>query len=259
MVRALPLRRPPAQADAGAELTLAGARQAATGALLEVERGVDPAAKKKAATGGNTLREIAEAHLRREESKPADKRLRTLDQRRDTLERLILPKLGKRPINQIKRSEIVALMDEVETTRGARMADEVLGVLRIVCDWHARRDDDFRSPIVRGMTLTKPQERIRNRVLSNGELVKVWKAADAMEGPFGHYVQFLLLTATRRNEAARMTYAEISGGDWLIPAARYKTKARSPSAVVGGGAGRPRQAAEVRRLRLRLQATARGR
>jgi integrase len=34
-----------------------------------------------------------------------------------------------------------------------------------------------------------------------------------------------LLTACRRNEAARMTFAEVKDGDWLIPAARYKTKA----------------------------------
>src|SRR5262245_3880374 len=191
-------------------LTLAGARQAAASALLEVERGVDPAARKR--TTGNTLREIAEAHLLREESKPADKRLRTIDQRRDTLERLIYPKLGTRPIGQIKRSEIVTLLDDIEANNGGRMADEVLSVLRIVCDFHARRDDDFRSPIVRGMTLTKPQDRIRNRVLSNDELAAVWRAADAMEGPFGRYVQYLLLTAARRNEAARMTLAEVKNG-----------------------------------------------
>ena len=37
-------------------------------------------------------------------------------------------------------------------------------------------------------------------------------------------MQFLLLTATRRNEAARMTHSELSNGDWLIPASRYKNK-----------------------------------
>jgi integrase len=37
------------------------------------------------------------------------------------------------------------------------------------------------------------------------------------------FVQFLLLTATRRNEAAHMRHGEISGTDWTIPQARYKT------------------------------------
>jgi integrase len=33
-----------------------------------------------------------------------------------------------------------------------------------------------------------------------------------------------LLTATRRSEAADLRRSELSGNDWLIPAARYKTK-----------------------------------
>jgi integrase len=36
-------------------------------------------------------------------------------------------------------------------------------------------------------------------------------------------VQFLLLTAARRNEAARMERSEVSGAEWTIPQARYKT------------------------------------
>ena len=90
-------------------------------------------------------------------------------------------------------------------------------------DWYARRDDDFRTPIVKGLQRTRPLERMRNRVLTDDELARVWIAADGM-GVFGRYVQFMLLTATRRNEAARMTYSELSNGDWLIPASRYKNK-----------------------------------
>jgi integrase len=36
-------------------------------------------------------------------------------------------------------------------------------------------------------------------------------------------VQFLLLTATRRNEAALMRRSEVSGEEWTIPQERYKT------------------------------------
>jgi len=45
-------------------------------------------------------------------------------------------------------------------------------------------------------------------------------------GPFGPYLQFLLLTATRRNEAAGLHGGELSddGKAWVIPGARYKTK-----------------------------------
>jgi integrase len=210
-------------------LTLAAARKAATDALHALERGHDPAVVKKSTkanaelAAANTLRAVAEMYLKREENKPADERLRTIDQRRATFERLIYPVLGHRSIGEIKRSEIVKLLDHIEAERGGRMADGVLGTLRILFDWHARRDDDFHTPVVRGMNLIKPKDRIRSRVLTDDELVRIWVAADSM-GVFGRYVQFMLLTATRRNEAARMTHGEVSNGDWLIPTSRYKSK-----------------------------------
>jgi integrase len=52
----------------------------------------------------------------------------------------------------------------------------------------------------------------------------VWKAAEAGQGPFDRLVQFLLLTAARRTEAASMTWAELDGTDWTLPAARNKAK-----------------------------------
>jgi integrase len=44
-----------------------------------------------------------------------------------------------------------------------------------------------------------------------------------MGRPFGALVQFLLLTATRRNEAAHMRRVELDGNDWVIPARRHKS------------------------------------
>ena len=69
-------------------------------------------------------------------------------------------------------------------------------------NWHASRTDDFRSPIVRGMARAGGQP--RERVLSDDELRAVWKGAKDFEGPFGYFVRFILLTATRRNEAAHL-------------------------------------------------------
>jgi integrase len=64
----------------------------------------------------------------------------------------------------------------------------------------------------------------RDRILTDSELQAIWKAAEATEGPFGRLVQFLLLTAARRDEAARMVRDEINGSDWTLPAARNKVK-----------------------------------
>ena len=103
------------------------------------------------------------------------------------------------------------------------MADHVLAYLRRVMTWHASRSDDFRSPIVRGMARTRPSQRRRQRVLSDDEIRAVWRAAEASPSAFGYLVQFLLLTATRRTEAAAMRRSEVVGNEWIIPQERYKT------------------------------------
>src|SRR5258706_5682773 len=105
------------------------------------------------------------------------------------------------------------------------MAHTALAFLSKLFNWHASRDDDFLTPIRRGMGRVKMRETARDRVLSDDELRGVWRAAKAIEGPFGRFIQFLLLTATRRNEAADMVRDEVTpDGDWIIPAGRMKAK-----------------------------------
>jgi integrase len=159
-------------------------------------------------------------------------RLRTFKLRQAMLKRLVYPTLGARQIHEIRRSDIVKLLDKIRAGElvwngtkiegGPVLADRTLAAIRRVMNWHACRSDDFRSPIVRGMAATSNTERARKRILTDDEIRAVWKAADVMEGPFGCLVQFLLLTAARRNEAAHLTRDELSGADWTLPAARNK-------------------------------------
>jgi integrase len=102
------------------------------------------------------------------------------------------------------------------------MADKAFSLIRKVMNWHAIRDDDFVSPIVRGMREASAQD--RTRILSDDELRAVWRAAEAHPGPFGPLVHFLLLTGARRSEASAMRWDELAGTDWTLPAARNKTK-----------------------------------
>jgi integrase len=206
-------------------LGLAKARELAREALIEADRGRDPGEQRKAArrkaesTAASTLKAVAEEYLSRE-----GKKLRTVNQRRAILERLVYPRLGKRPIGEIKRSEIIRLLDRIEDENGPRMADVTLMIVGKIMNWHATRDDDFLSPIVRGMQRQSQKERARHRVLSDDELRAVWAAAESMGAPFGKLIQFILLTATRRGEAAHARRCEIDGDDWVIPAIRYKGK-----------------------------------
>jgi integrase len=194
------------------------ARKRAKVLFGKVASGFDPLSERRkiAQADKNTLRAVAEEFFVREA-----KNLRSAAQRRATFERLIFPRLGQRPIADIRRSEIIRLLDAVEDARGPAMSEKVYMALRRLFSWHAARDDEFRSPIVRGMRKTSTTRRAR--ILTDDELRAVWKAAERV-GVFGHMVRFLLLTATRRNEVAEMRRAEIDGTDWTIPGSRYKTK-----------------------------------
>jgi integrase len=201
-------------------LTLQDARKEAKKYLGDVARGLDPLSerRKEAAARADTFQSIALEYLSRE-----GKRLRSAELRRKTLERLAFPKLGGRPIGDIRRSDIVGMLDAIEDERGAAMADQALAVVRRIMSWHASRSDEFRSPIVRGMARTKPKERARSRILTDDEIRAVWAASEGSHGVFGPLVQFLLLTAARRTEAAAMRRSEVAGNIWTIPQERYKT------------------------------------
>jgi Arm DNA-binding domain/Phage integrase central domain len=202
-------------------LGLSGARKRAKILLGEVAHDRDPLQerRKAAARTEDTFQKIAENYLARE-----GRALRTANQRRAMLDRLVHARLGARHIDDIRRSDIVKLLDEIEDTNGPVMADRTFATIRRVMNWHASRSDEFRSPIVRGMARTKGKERARARILTDDELRAVWKAADATPGPFGALVQFLLLTAARRTEASEMIRDEIEGTDWTLPEARNKVK-----------------------------------
>jgi integrase len=204
-------------------LTLSAARKAAAEALHKVERGIDPAAEKaeaaKPAAAAETFEAVATKCFNR-----ASKKLRSAPRSLHDLRRLAFPTLGSQPIASIKRSDVVRLLDHIEDNSGPIAADATLAAISKVMNWHATRSDDFVPPLVRGMRRTNAKERARDRILSDEELRAVWTTASDSEGLFGLFVQFLLLTACRRNEAAHMRWPEVADGLWTLPAARNKTK-----------------------------------
>jgi integrase len=191
-------------------ISLSSARTRADEARAAVAAGHDPHL-----TATETLRDICELYLAREGDK-----LRSVKWRKGVLDRHVYPTLGLRPIAEIRRSEIVRLLDRIEEQSGATMATQTLAIVRKIMNWHATRSDEFRSPIVRGMARIQRSEQARDRALSDDELRKVWTTHC---GVFSDYVRFLLLTAARRNEVAGMTWDEVTGGDWTLPARRNKT------------------------------------
>src|SRR5260370_2194877 len=118
------------------------------------------------------------------------------------------------------------MLDGVADSAGLVMADRTLAHLRKAFNWQAIRDDEFSSPIVRGMAKTKPKERARKRTLADDEIRDMWTALETAPVPvcYPAFVKSLLLCMTRRTESARLHTVELEGDLWTIPGERYENK-----------------------------------
>jgi integrase len=215
-------------ADEARSLAKTRAGEVASGrdpaAEIEAERAKAEQAKRASANTVNAvLDNFVERHVR--------KNLRRGYEVERVFDRYVRPRIGDKSIYDLRRRDVVEMLDAIEDNNGPVMAHQVLAHIRKAFNWHAARDDLFNTPIVRGMARTKPAERARTRILADDEIRDVWTALDqaAVPEPFPRLVRALLLTAQRREELAQMRVEEIEGETWIIPGERYKTKL--PSAV----------------------------
>ncbi len=140
-------------------------------------------------------------------------KLRSQPQIEWMLERYVYPKWKDRPFLEIRRREVNEFLDRIADDYSPTQADAVLAIIRGIMNWHQSCNEDYVSPIVKGMKRNKPKA--RDRILDDDEIRALWKAAvDA--GTFGAIVKILLLTAQRREKIATMRWEEISNGVWTI-------------------------------------------
>ena len=125
----------------------------------------------------------------------------------------------QRPIAEIRRRDIANLLDKIEDKHGKGPADDVLGIISQVMQFYAARDDDFLSPIVKGMRRDKrkTKDRARTRILNDDELRALWKVCEGMMGPFGAILRLALLTGQRSRKIAAMKWDDFDGSTWTVP------------------------------------------
>jgi integrase len=197
-------------------MTIAEAREQAREILKRVQAG-KPALEPKASTFGDVVADWRARHLERNGLRAAREINRLLD-------RHILPAWGAREFVAIRRSDVAALLDQIEDENGARTADYVLTVTRAIMNWHAARRDDYSPPIVRGMRRQSPHAQQRSRVLDDDEIRRIWVACETL-GTYGALIQMLMLTAQRLDKVLTMAWADIdASGVWRIPTASKREK-----------------------------------
>jgi integrase len=190
----------------GSPWTVEMARDEAKRLLGVAAQGGDPAAERSQLRKGgaqvHTLTQVAEEWLERDQ---AGNRSRAEVER--IMRRDVLPVLGARLVDAIRKRDIIDLIDGIADRGAPTMANRVLAHVKRLFRWAAGRDIIETDPAAH---VEKPTpERRRERVLSDDELMAVWRAAERMSGPFGAGVRLLIATGARREEVFGLRWPEL--------------------------------------------------
>jgi integrase len=93
-----------------------------------------------------------------------------------------------------------------------------LSIISKLMNWYQSRNDEYVSPVVRGMRRRKIAQTARTRKLEDDEIRAVWNASGEL-GTFGVLVKMLLLTAQRLRKVSNMRWDQLKNGEWHIPSA----------------------------------------
>jgi len=209
-------------------VSLTEARSIASQAHSQIEQDSDPAtqrltkkiADQKALTVGDLVEEYIEKWAKvkkKERSWKEDERLLNKD---------ILPVIGRKKAKDIRRRDIVLLLDAI-VERGATItANRVLAVTRKMFNFAVGRDIIDASPCVQIPAPSK--ENRRERYLSEDEIKVFWEKLDdaKMSQEIRLALKFLLVTGQRKNEVIGAEWSEfdLKNKWWTIPAEKSKNK-----------------------------------
>ncbi len=117
-------------------------------------------------------------------------------------ERHIIPALGKMPIKEVRRRDVIKLIDEIKASKRPSGANHVLAQLRKMFNWGIERDL-LESNVCTHISKPHPIQG-RERVFTRQEIKEFWNACDALDYPYGQLCKVLLLTGQRCNEIAKI-------------------------------------------------------
>ncbi len=230
----------------GMPLTLAAARRLATEIHRQRAMGNDVVSARRRerlerdVRGSRTFAQAAvdfvEQHSRRRtRTWKGRARLLGIDGELGLIPRGLADRWSDRPVADISGDDVHGVIDEVRE-RGIpgleRRVDgpnesralAMFAALSKMFRWLVERRRLSQNPCI-GVH-RPPTQKSRDRVLSDAEIVKLWKAADAERVEFSSLLKVLLLTGQRLGEVGGMRRSEISddGSTWTIPGERTKNK-----------------------------------
>lgn len=213
------------------KISVAKAHEAHGKALAELEKGIDVGAKLVAANKESrlapTVTELANEYL----EKWAKPRKRSWQEDERMLQKDVLPLLGNKKARDVKKRDVLFLLDQV-TYRGSPIAaNRTLAVTRRMFNFAVERDIITVTPCYGIKAPTK--ENRRDRFLSEDEIKSFWEGLEKanMFETSKLALKLQLVTGQRKAEIVSAEWDEFDfkNGWWTIPAA--KTKNGNPHLV----------------------------
>jgi integrase len=199
---------------------LAKARTLARGERLRIEtEHADPAHERKVARDFFTVSDLRDLYLRHAETQK-----RTWRDDGWRLDRYIVPAWGTRPVREIGRADVHAVLDKIVAAGKPIQANRVQALISKLWNFAMDRGHAELNPCHR---MAKPaRERVRDRVLTDDDLRALWEALDSASGDAADAVRLRLLTGQRGGEVhrARWVDVDLKAGIWTIPAAHAKNR-----------------------------------
>jgi len=209
-------------------MSLSEARDRARDLLLEMQDGIDPRIRKaeearlEAAKQASTFAAGAETFIARHVVSK-----RTARSIENLIRRELIPRWGERPLADITRADVVALIDEIVDRGHPEAARQAFAYTRRLFGWAVPRYGLDQAPTDHVSTKDLiGAKSFRRRVLNEREIALLWRATAGSEAAyFGPYARLLLLLGVRRTELGRATWLEfeLDAGRWLIPPGRMKS------------------------------------
>ncbi len=133
------------------------------------------------------------------------------------LRREILPRWRNRKARDIKRRDVLELLDTIVERGAPIQANRVLALVRKMFNWGISRDILQANPCAQVKPPAKEQP--RQRVLTEAEIRAVWVAFEQLGPVLGSVFKLRILTAQRGGEIQSMRWSdiELSTSWWTIP------------------------------------------